>query len=126
MQGWEPREVTRYVRDADGRVLEAVTEREAEFDAAQVALLVAHLRSETQPRGPHGVLLSEATDPALDPAGWKPGGPRIEVHGPKTDWVAQRLDREQKAYYEKYPNAPRDEHLWSVRIVKPDELPAAE
>jgi hypothetical protein len=104
-------------------VVEAVTHREAEWDAEQVALVIAHLRAKKQPRGSHGHLLSEATDPALDPS--KAGGSRVEVVGPTIDYFTQALNRAQKQYYDKYPDAPRDERLWSVRRVDP-ESPAAE
>jgi hypothetical protein len=115
--------VTTYARDAEGRVLEAVTHREAEWDSEQVALVIAHMRAKKQPRGSHGHLLSEATDPALDPS--KAGGSRVEVVGPTIDYFTQALNRAQKQYYDKYPDAPRDERLWSVRRVDP-ESPAAE
>ena len=57
MNGWSPSSVT---RDADGKVL-SVTTTEPRFTPDDKALLLASRR---RVRGTHGILMSEALDPA--------------------------------------------------------------
>lgn len=120
--GWEPRHITEHVYDDAGRLVETVTHLEPEFDMEQVALLLAHMRHEKEPRGPHGLLLSEVTDPLADPA--NPDGWDYEVTGPRTDFAQRKLSAKKKAYYDKYPDAPKDAHLWSVRRIDPPPPPS--
>lgn len=108
--------------DESGRVLEAVTVREPEWDAGQVSLLAAHLRAKREPRGSHGLLLSEATASDVDPS--KPGGRRVVVEGPTFDFAAQELAKAQKAYYDKYPKHDSAGDLWSVKLVDPPSTAA--
>lgn len=62
----------------------SVTVSEPRFKAGEVALLLASRRAENAPRGSHGVLMSEATDPANQFA--------IEVTPPHVDWVQSALN----------------------------------
>lgn len=57
LSGWEP--AIRVRPDGDGWHVE----REPEFTATDVASLLAFVADE-ESRGPHGVLMNEATDPA--------------------------------------------------------------
>lgn len=62
--GWEPGEVTTFEYDDDGRLLRAVTVRESEFSDLDRKWLLDSWAAEQAPRGSHGWLMSEATDPA--------------------------------------------------------------
>ncbi len=62
--GWEPAEVTTYEYDDDGRLIQSITVREPEFSHLDRAWLADSLKQEQAPRGSHGWLMSEATDPA--------------------------------------------------------------
>jgi hypothetical protein len=104
--------VTEYRRDDTGRLVETVTHREPEFDREQVALLLAHVRAEKD-IGSHGLPISETTSPNVG----KPGHYTYEVLGPTRDAAAEKLERARKKYYEKWPDAPREADLWSVRRV---------
>jgi hypothetical protein len=115
--GWEPRQITEHVYDESGRLVETITRREPEFDKGQVAVLLAHLRQEREPRGSHGIPLSKATGPEADPA--LTGRRTFVVEGPQTDFAAQALSEAQKRYYDANPKAPRQSHLWSVRPADP-------
>lgn len=66
--GWAPTETTRYRRDRRGRVLEAVTTAESEWDDEQRGLVLALGRYETQIHGACGGYLPETTDPANEGA----------------------------------------------------------
>lgn len=62
--GWEPGEVTSFEYDDDGRLLRAITVREPEFSDIDRKWLMDSWEAEQAPRGSHGWLMSEATDPA--------------------------------------------------------------
>jgi hypothetical protein len=66
LQGWEPSERTVYEHGPDGRLLSSTTTLESEFGPTDLEWLTALLEVEAE-RGPHGYLMSEATDPAADP-----------------------------------------------------------
>jgi hypothetical protein len=66
LQGWEPSERTVYVYGSDGRLSSSTTTLESEFGPTDVEWLTALLDVERE-TGPHGFLISEATDPDADP-----------------------------------------------------------
>jgi len=93
LQGWTPKTITKVHRDDDGRVIGWETFTESEWTTEQVDLLLASRELE-QERGPHGVPMSEATDPAN----------QFAYYGdePITDWVKKaQLDKED-AYRKKH------------------------
>ena len=72
--------------------------------------------------GPHGQLMSEATSPEADPANRKGrykyvAGPAGADGLPVIDYAAEAVARAQKQFYDTYPDAPRDGHIWVVRKV---------
>lgn len=104
MDGWEPRTVTEFVRDANGNVVQEVHHRESEFDDEQRDWLIAYARYKSE-LGPHGFLMSEATSPDADPS--KDGGTFkfVAREKPTTDWAKKaELDRVD-AYKKKHPDA---------------------
>lgn len=115
LQGWEPRTFTQYEYDEAGVLVSTVTTAEPEFDANQLALLLAH-EEVLSDRGPHGLPLSETTDPRADPA--IRGGWRYEANkSPRFDYAAQAIAHAQDAYYKAYPDEPRGGHGWYARRV---------
>jgi hypothetical protein len=66
LQGWEPSERTVYEYGADGRLSSSTTTLESEFGPTDLDWLAALLDVERE-TGPHGFLMSEATDPDADP-----------------------------------------------------------
>ena len=62
--GREPAEVTSFEYDDDGRMVRAVTVREPEYTFLDRAWLLDSWKQANVPRGSHGWLMSEATDPA--------------------------------------------------------------
>jgi len=92
-----------------------VTTLEPEFDAEQVALLVAYLDL-TGDRGPHGLPLSETTDPAANPS--VRGGWHYEANqAPRIDYAAQAIARASEAYYKAHPDESRGGHGWYAHRV---------
>lgn len=123
MDGWEPRTVTEFERDGDGRVVRAVEYRESEFDEEQYALMLAYHRFESD-LGPHGHLMSEATDERANPNEYD-GGYRYVADGPVTDWAEKaRLDRIDAYRKELGDNANLNGVLFPVRKVV--DLPPGE
>lgn len=112
--GWEPAEVTTYEYDDDGRVVRAVTVREPEFSAYDRALFYERWQLDKEPRGSHGMPLSETTDPdnryAYDV-------PRNEkgVPTPITDYAQEALDKAQAEYRSRFPDEHMGSKLWRVR-----------
>lgn len=106
--GIEPAEVTTFEYDEAGRLVSAVTVREAEFSAWDRAVLVADWGRSSARVGRHGRLLSEALDPANQFA--------YEVPPPVTDWAQKKLNEAQEAYKKKYPQADMDALLWEVTM----------
>lgn len=92
LNGWEPRNVS-WVERVDG-IDYTFTSTEPEWDFEQVDLLIAMREIEAE-TGPHGFLMSEATDPAN----------QFAFQGdefPTTDWAEKaRLDS-QSAYYARF------------------------
>ena len=84
-----------------------MTVREPEYNDHDRALIAASYAADQAPRGRHGLLLSEATDPAHQ-HDW-------EVRMPRRDYAQQALDREQAAYLKKWGDADMDSLLWRVQ-----------
>lgn len=103
LNGWSPRTVT---VDDEGNVL-SVTVTEPRFSQRQVALLLASRRKESERRGSHGHLMSDATDPANQFG--------FEVDGPDVDWAQESLNKFVADYKKRYPNADMDSRLFRVR-----------
>jgi hypothetical protein len=120
--GWEPREFAEYHYDDDGRVSGVTTRREAEFDSSQVNLLIAHMRARAD-IGPHGQPMSEATDPAANPAA--DGGWHYETTtNGVMDYAQLSLNETRAAYFKKYGDRMTEEQKaakqWRVRKVLDD------
>lgn len=93
LDGWEPRRLTEYERDASGNVVRAVEYLEPEWDDEQVQLMTAYKRF-VDDIGPHGHLMSEATSPEADPNNYD-SPLRFVAEAPYTDWARKaQLDRE--------------------------------
>lgn len=86
----------------------SVTVTESRFRHADVAILLESRRADAEPRGAHGFLMSEATDP-------KNRG-RFKVGLPTTDFAQAALNIAQKKYAKAWPDAEPDELLWSVEL----------
>lgn len=96
--GWEAAETVAHEYDADGVLVASRVSREPEWDQWQRSLALAGFDLERD-TGPHGHLMSEATDPtALDPDGEY----RYVTDDPIVDAAAQSEARRRKAW--------RDEH----------------
>lgn len=102
LHGWTPKTVT---LDAGGNVL-TVSATQSRFTRREVALLLASRRAEAAPRGSHGFLLSEATDPANKDA--------FTVPLPTTDFAERALVRERKKYAKQWGDESLDATLWRV------------
>jgi len=92
----------------------AVTVREAEFSGWDRALFYDLWSREKEPRGPHGLLLSETTDPENQ---YAYDVPRNEkgIPTPATDYAQKALEDAQAEYRSRYPNEPMGSKLWRVR-----------
>lgn len=89
-------------------LVRSVTVREPEWSPDDVAALLASRREQFAPRGSHGILISESTDPALKDA-W-------EVDLPTRDFATALLHASQDTYFKQYPTAKGDSSLlWRVR-----------
>lgn len=111
--GWEPAEVTTYEYDDAGRVVRAVTVREAEFSSWDRAVLLADRARALAPRGAHGLLLSETTNP--ENAG------RYTVPLPTVDFAAKKLAAEKKKYAQQWGDESLTGTLWRVELSPPGE-----
>lgn len=109
--GWEPAEVTTYEYDDTGRLVQAVTVREAEFSAWDRAVLIADRAHALAPRGDHGLLLSETTDPANQG--------RYTVPLPTVDFAAKKLADEKKKYAKQWGDDALTGTLWRVELTRP-------
>lgn len=104
--GREPATTTTYEWD-ERRLVRAVTVREPEFTEHDRFLILAQRREDELPRNSHGVLLSEATDPANANA--------YEAVGPTVDFVEAAVAHAQEKYLKDWPDADTAGHLWGVR-----------
>lgn len=123
LDGWEPAEVTDYEYDGD-RLVRAVTRRESEFDDRQVAILLAAVEL-GKDVGPHGIPITEATDPqnSLQLKRKDPSRPRghYRAVGPVTDYAEEALQMAKADHYRDKPDDyDRSADLWSVEWV-PDK-----
>lgn len=89
---------------ADGAVL-SVAVSEPRFTATDKAVLLASRRSEND-RGSHGMLMSEALDPANQY--------KFTVGPPVIDHAAAALEKAKKAYRDRWPEADMGSMLWRV------------
>lgn len=85
-----------------------MTTREPEYDEGDRAALFAARDEERAPRGRHGILISEATDPDKQYR-WK-------VPLPTLDFAQAELDKAKKRYLKAYPDADADALLWRVEL----------
>lgn len=92
--------------DKKGRVASVVTTREPEFTERDRLLILASRRADAAPRGSHGVLLSEATDPKNAYA--------FEVDLPTTDFAQKALNDAQETYQKQNEDVDMGVLLWSV------------
>lgn len=105
LNGWTPATVT---YDAAGDVV-SVTVTEPRFSPREVDLLIESRRQEKAPRGPHGHLLSTATDPDVQR--------RINVPLPRIDYVQRALLKAQERHRAEYgENADYSGELWRVEV----------
>lgn len=72
-------------------VTRAVTVREPEFSLRDQAQLLDSFVAEREPRGPHGIPLSEATDPAYNP--YSPDAKGRFVAEPVVDYAQSAIDK---------------------------------
>lgn len=87
--------------------MRSVTTREAEYDLEQVALLIASHEIESAPRGSHGQLMSEATDPANQF--------RYKVRT-FTDYAEKAIGDHEELLNKQYPDANRHGRIFSVEL----------
>ncbi len=85
-----------------------VTVREPEFSPADRADMLASRTKDAAPRGAHGFLLTEATDPK--------NADRFNVDLPLTDFAQAALDKVQKKYEKDWPDADMGSLLWTVTL----------
>lgn len=102
--------MTHYEYDDEGRLCRSVTAQESEWSQGDVDALIASRRAAQAPRGQHGRLLSEATDPALSD--------RWEVPLPKRDFAAAKLHAAQAKRRKDYPSEDASALLWTVRPIE--------
>lgn len=104
--------LTRYEYDDAGRMVRSVSVTEPDWSPEDVALLVESRVAE-QDMGPHGIPMSEATDPANQYAFQGTDFPRIDY--------AEKARREKAdAYYNQYDTdkknpMKRHGHIWLVK-----------
>lgn len=93
--------------DAAGDVV-SVTVTEPRFTPHEVALLIASRRADSVPRGPHGLPLSQSTDPK------NKGKFKVE---PITDFATEALHRAQKAWEKQRDVVDVDAFIWPVELA---------
>lgn len=84
-----------------------IVRSEPEYTSRDRALLLADEALEAD-MGPHGIPMSEATDPANAGAfeGWKL---------PVVDFAEKARQDQKDKYYKEWPDANRNGHMWGVR-----------
>lgn len=90
---------------ADGVVV-SVTVQEPRFAPGDKALLLASRRADRAPRGRHGLLLSEATDPKNQFV--------YRVKPPITDWAQKAINVKKAEFLKANPTADADSLLWGI------------
>ena len=100
--------MTRYEYDGDGRMVRSVSITESEWSADDRAFLIASRMAERE-LGPHGIPMSEATDPANQFAFDAPEKPIV-------DWAEKtkrdRMDAFYKQHDKKDNPVNRNGHIW--------------
>jgi len=97
-------------------VTRAVTVRESEYGERDRALILADWEREHEPRGSHGVLVSEATDPKFNP--YSPDAEGQFVAEPIVDFAQAAIDRALEAR-RKLIKADEDwPLLWPVHLER--------
>ena len=94
----------------------AVTVREPEYNDRDRAHLLADWDAENAPRGAHGVLVSEATDPKYNPYALDAAGSFVAE--PVVDYAQAAIDREVDARRKAVSAEDDWPLLWSVRLEK--------
>lgn len=96
-----------------GRLVRAVTVREPEFNAGEVALLLGSREVEFEPKNSLGIPLSESMDPKNQFAYVSPDAPVV-------DWAEAELGRKQDLYYlaPERKDKPRHGHRWRAPTLK--------
>lgn len=98
--------MTTFEYDDAGRVVRAVTVSEALWTPDDVAVALASRHAAGAPRGAHGLLLSEVTDPE-HAAEW-------DVPLPKRDFALKKLNEAQAERRKRYPDDDGASLLWTV------------
>ncbi|WP_157534372.1 hypothetical protein [Microbacterium sp. Leaf320] len=86
----------------------SVSVTESRFTPLEVARLLASRRAEKAPRGSHGVLISDATDPKNKDA--------FTVPLPITDFAGKALRKTQDAYEKRWGKEAMHDTLWRVEM----------
>lgn len=107
LNGWAPATIT---YDAAGEVA-SIAVTEPRFTRTEKALLIVARRRALEPRGSHGIRISDATDPANDPTSWDATG-KFVVPLPSVDFAAEALRLER----EKWPEDDKRALLWQVEL----------
>ena len=103
--------------DDDGRLIRSVSTVEPEFDAEQVAYLIA-IRLYENDIGPHGHPMSEAMSSEADPNNYE-GHWRYEGTGPFFDWAKRAESDAIDAYRSQFPkDSPPNMAGLVFRVVK--------
>lgn len=111
--GWEPARVTERDFDSAGRCIREVTVSEPEWSPLDLALVADAHRAAREPRGPHGIPIDEAIDPANHPLSLEATG-RF-VASPYIDFAQYAIDQAEKARRETVAAEDDWPLLWSVR-----------
>jgi hypothetical protein len=111
LHGWESVESTVFEYDGD-RLIRTVTTREPEFDAAEVAYLLASREIESAPKNALGFPLEVAIDPANS-------GRFVAPTMPTTDFAVKALEDSKELYYSYDPSASRNGHVWRNPTLAP-------
>lgn len=110
LNGWAPATI---FYSPDGEVV-SIAVTESRFSREDVALLLASRRLERAPRGRHGHLLSEATDPKNQFA-WK-------ASKPIRDFAQAAIDKAQSTYARTHKGADDiDSLLWGVSLERTEK-----
>lgn len=103
-----------------GNVLRrTVTVREPEFSPEDVAVMLESRRLDSRPRGPHGLLLSVATDPGMNPLSIDARGRFVAE--PVADYAQSAIDQAKAERRKKVKDEDDWALMWSVRPEMYDE-----
>lgn len=95
-----------------------MTAREPEFTSSETALFLAYQLQKAD-LGPHGIPMSEAMDPANEHAFTAANG-----GVPSIDFAEKAIEDAKDAYYDSWPDANRNGHMWGViRVPKSEPKP---